>query len=112
MCLSSYARERHRPGDDPYRAANRNAARRVERTSMVVDRLGESKHRDSAFTVRLRGRVNLTKEQPRDTDDQPFNAHRMACRIARIRKKAGLRKIGWHTLRHTFASHLVMRGVP
>lgn len=25
--------------------------------------------------------------------------------------KAGLRKIGWHTLRHTFASHLVQRGV-
>jgi len=25
-------------------------------------------------------------------------------------KKAGLRQVGWHALRHTFASHLVMRG--
>ncbi len=27
-------------------------------------------------------------------------------------RKAGLRKIGFHVLRHTFASHLVMRGAP
>lgn len=27
-------------------------------------------------------------------------------------KGAGLRRIGWHVARHTFASHLVMRGAP
>src|SRR5712672_1495501 len=32
--------------------------------------------------------------------------------IWRACKRAGLRPISWHVLRHTFASHLVMRGVP
>ncbi|WP_244238042.1 tyrosine-type recombinase/integrase [Corallococcus terminator] len=31
--------------------------------------------------------------------------------ILRTSKRAGLQPIGWHALRHTFASHLVMRGV-
>lgn len=35
-----------------------------------------------------------------------------ARRFWRATRKAGLRHIGWHTLRHTFASHLAMRGVP
>lgn len=32
--------------------------------------------------------------------------------LANALKRAGLRHIGWHALRHTFASHLVMRGAP
>jgi integrase len=32
--------------------------------------------------------------------------------VERAAKKAGLTDVAWHTLRHTYASHLVMRGVP
>lgn len=32
--------------------------------------------------------------------------------IARACRKAGLREVGWHVLRHSFASHLAMRGAP
>ena len=32
--------------------------------------------------------------------------------IVAVCKRAGLRHIGWHVLRHTFASHLAMRNVP
>jgi integrase len=37
--------------------------------------------------------------------------HAPADAILRQAERAGLRPIGWHTLRHTFASHLVMKGV-
>lgn len=47
-----------------------------------------------------------------DADGEHFNQHRLGRRLATVCKKAGLRHIGWHTLRHTFASHLMMRGAP
>lgn len=47
-----------------------------------------------------------------DSDGEPFDYHRVGRRLNKVCEKAGMRKIGWHTLRHTFASHLAMRGVP
>ncbi|MGD0328457.1 MAG: site-specific integrase [Minisyncoccia bacterium] len=47
-----------------------------------------------------------------DSDGEHFNQHRLNRRLTNVCEKAGLRHIGWHVLRHTFASHLVMRGAP
>lgn len=47
-----------------------------------------------------------------DTGGNVLTAGRLAWPLKRALKRAGLREIGWHVLRHTFASHLAMRGVP
>lgn len=47
-----------------------------------------------------------------EDDGRPLEINTMYRRLKFFCKKAGLRKIGFHTLRHTFASHLVMKGVP
>ena len=43
---------------------------------------------------------------------QPLNHSWLTYYLEGACKKAGLRRISWHILRHTFASHLAMRGVP
>ena len=47
-----------------------------------------------------------------DEDRRPFEYHRIERRLTKACGDAGIRRIGWHTLRHTFASHLAMKGVP
>jgi integrase len=47
-----------------------------------------------------------------DPDGKPYNKQQCRRPLKRALKRAGLRNIGWHVLRHTFASHLVMRGAP
>jgi integrase len=48
------------------------------------------------------------------TDDlgRPFDHYRLSDALAKSCNRAGIRKIGWHALRHTFASHLAMNGTP
>src|SRR5262249_49071209 len=60
----------------------------------------------------LHDRKNSTGYVFLDADKEPFDYHRMDRRLTAACKEAGLRKVGWHTLRHTFASHLAMKGVP
>jgi len=47
-----------------------------------------------------------------DLDGAPLTKGACKHPLWRACKRAGLRRIGWHVMRHTFASHLAMRGVP
>jgi integrase len=47
-----------------------------------------------------------------DTGGRPFGRHRLTVFMNSLSKKVGMRHVTWHALRHTFASHLAMRGVP
>ena len=42
---------------------------------------------------------------------KPFTQHYCCKKLYQACRKSGLRKIGWHKLRHTFASHLAQRGI-
>ena len=42
---------------------------------------------------------------------KPLKYHRLRKTLEKFCKRAGLRTIGWHKLRHTFASQLVGSGV-
>ncbi|MDH5641526.1 MAG: site-specific integrase [Nitrospira sp.] len=47
-----------------------------------------------------------------DEQGRPYWEDRSTQGLHRACEAAGLRTFGWHVLRHTFASHLVMRGAP
>ena len=42
----------------------------------------------------------------------PYGHTALWRQLRHLCQKAGLRRIGWHVLRHTFASSLAMKGVP
>ncbi len=69
--------------------------------------LGEGVRRALKEHRHLRGELVLCGQ-----DGRMFTKNECKWPLWRACKRAGLRRIGWHVLRHTFASHLVMRGVP
>lgn len=47
-----------------------------------------------------------------NSNGEPFTSHHLIERLGIICKDAQMRKITWHLLRHTFATHLTLRNVP
>lgn len=45
-------------------------------------------------------------------DGTPFDSQRLIRQLNKVREKAGMRKFGWHVLRHTFATQLGMNRAP
>lgn len=76
-----------------------NRFRSVPLTNEVVAALDQHRHQRSELVFCGQGGSMFT-----------YTAIRSP--IWRACKRAGLRKVQWHILRHSFASHLVMRGVP
>jgi integrase len=78
-------------------------AREIPLSDQVVNTLKEQRLRSA-----LRGEYVFSC-----SDGTPIHyRNEMGHLLPRLCRKAGLRELRWHTLRHTFASHLVMLNVP
>jgi integrase len=87
---------------------------RDDRGLLVPPKSGRSRHipLDTDVYGMLYARKRDTGYVYLGRDKKPYNNYRMNYAIRRLCKNASFRTVGWHTLRHTFASHLAMRGVP
>ena len=71
--------------------------REVPLSRHTVELLEKSRRRDADLVFCQRNGIRL-------------EYHRMNGVLWRLCRLAGLREIGWHACRHTFASHLVLKG--
>ena len=90
----------------------RQAVSRDEITTPKSGRAREVPLNDTALAAlrehrHLRGPLAFCKE-----DGSMLTRHEADTLLARAQRRSGIGGFGWHALRHTFASHLTMRGVP
>jgi integrase len=88
------------------------------RNSISMGRLGGTKNNKIRYIPLLDevSRLLFAKSKKNGfvfskNNNEPFGPVQCLRWLHRVCKKAGMRKIGWHTLRHTFASHLAQNGV-
>lgn len=104
---------------------------------MDLDRLAKPNHDGKAHLVRLQTvlvspKGNRERHIPLDAEiyellyrerqqfgfiflsphGEPYTCHRLIDELAKVCRNANIRKIGWHALRHTFATSLTARSVP
>lgn len=94
------------------------AGQTTVRRALWKNELGTTKggrERKVPLTERLKKALKAARHLKGDLivcrdDGEPFSAEVLDKWLGKLSKKAGLRPIGWHALRHTFCSHLAMRG--
>jgi len=81
-------------------------SRFVDLPQTAVDLLRQHKHLRGPFVFcREDGRI-----LSRAMCESKSHARKHDSPLMKVCREAGLRRVGWHVLRHTYASHLVMRG--
>lgn len=81
----------------------------------IIDSPKSGKDRKIPLTARLRAALKAIRHLRGELvfcheDGSPLTPSAIECGLGRIWKRAGLRRFGTHVLRHTFCSHLAMRG--
>jgi len=91
----------------------------VVRRGVYAGKLGPPKNNRERQIPLSEEAMTALSELPRNNTfvfvlgrDAPIEYRKAQSRLARACRQAGLRRIGWHVLRHTFASWLCADGVP